>query len=185
MNAATRWAGAACALLGAATAAQAADFYAGAAIGQSDWRIKDLPQFQIDRRHVAGKLYAGWQFLPNFAVEGGYAHFGRARITGVTIPGAVNIRGEGIFADVVASVPVAERFSLLAKVGVVHSRTKFNPPAFSSARDSGTRAKVGLGGEFMINPKLGLRAEWERYRFHMFNDRTDVDLWSLGVRAKF
>src|SRR5690349_18212869 len=87
-------------LLAAVAAAQAADFYAGAAIGQSDWRIKDLPQFQIDRRHVAGKVYAGWQFLPNFAVEGGYTHFGRARITGVTIPGAVNIRGDGVFADV-------------------------------------------------------------------------------------
>ena len=177
--------GTAAVLLGAVAAAHAADFYAGASVGQSDWRIKDLPQFQIDRRHVAGKVYGGWQFLPNFAVEGGYAHFGRARITGVTIPGAVNIRGEGVFVDVVASVPVADRFSLLARAGVVHSRTKFNPPAFSSARDSGTRAKAGLGAEFAINPQLGLRAEWERYRFHMFSDRTDVDLWSLGVRAKF
>jgi OmpA-OmpF porin, OOP family len=172
-------------LVAAAATAQAADFYAGAAIGQSDWRIKDLPQYQIDRRHVAGKVYAGWQFLPNFALEGGYTHFGRARITGVTIPGAVNIRGEGVFADVVASVPVADRFSLLARLGVVHSRTKFNPPAFSNARDSGTRAKAGLGAEFTINPQLGLRAEWERHRFDMFNDRTNVDLWSVGVRAKF
>ena len=173
------------ALLAAAASAQAAGFYAGAALGQSDWRIKDLPQFQIDRRHAAGKVYAGWQFLPNVAVEGGYTHFGRARITGVTIPGAVNIRGEGVFADVVASVPVADRFSLLARLGVVHGRTKFNPPAFSTARDSGTRAKGGLGAEFAINHQLGLRAEWERHRFDMFNDRTNVDLWSIGVRSKF
>lgn len=184
MNA-LRWAGAACALLGSAATAQAADFYAGAAIGQSDWRIKDLPQFHIDRRYVAAKAYAGWQFLPNFAVEGGYTHFGRARITGVTIPGAVNIRGEGLFVDAVASVPVADRFTVLARLGVVHSRTKFNPPAFSTARDSGTRAKAGLGAEFAINPQLAVRAEWERYRFHMFNDRTNVDLWSVGVKAKF
>jgi OOP family OmpA-OmpF porin len=173
------------ALFAAVATAHAADFYAGAALGQSDWRIKALPQFQIDRRHVAGKVYAGWQFLPHFAVEGGYTHFGRARITGVTIPGAVNIRGEGAFADVVASVPVADRFSLQARLGVVHGRTKFNPPAFSTARDSGTRAKGGLGAEFAVNPQLGLRAEWERYRFDMFNDRINVDLWSVGVRAKF
>lgn len=172
-------------LLAAAASSQAANLYAGAAIGRSDWRIKDLPQFQIDRRHVAGKVFAGWQFLPNFAVEGGYTRFGRARITGVTIPGAVNIRGEGVFADVVASVPVADRLSLLARLGVVHGRTKFDPPAFSAARDSGTRAKGGLGAELAINPQLGLRAEWERYRFDMFNDRTNVDLWSVGVRAKF
>ena len=184
MNPGFRCAWAACALLGSA-AAHAAGFYAGVAVGQSDWRLKDLPQFQIDHRRVAGKVFAGWQFLPNFAVEAGYAHFGRARITGVTIPGAVNIRGEGLFADLVASVPVADRFSLLGRVGVVHGRAKFDPPAFSGARDSGTRAKAGVGAEFAINPTLGVRAEWERYRFEMFDDRRDIDLLSVGVRAKF
>lgn len=60
-----------------------------------------------------------------------------------------------------------------------------HPRSLCNARDSGTRAKAGLGAEFAINPKLGLRAEWERHRFDMFNDRTNVDLWSVGVRAKF
>jgi opacity protein-like surface antigen len=45
--------------------------------------------------------------------------------------------------------------------------------------------KYGLGLQYDFNKQLGVRGEWERYRVDIFDNKTDVDLYTLGVNYKF
>src|SRR5688572_23398817 len=53
------------------------NFYIGANVGQSRFRSScDGVPVPCDDKDVAWKAYAGYQFHPNFAVEGGYFNLG-------------------------------------------------------------------------------------------------------------
>ncbi|WP_284616010.1 outer membrane beta-barrel protein [Aquabacterium humicola] len=172
-------------LLAAASVAQAEGLYGGASLGQSDWKTEQLPNFGVDRRDTAGKVFGGWRFGPNFAAELGYARLGRARYTGGVIPGTVTLRGHGLYLDAVGTVPLGANFSVLARAGVFTGRARLDAPVAGSDADHGTRWKAGLGAEYAFNPQWAARIEWERYRFDVFGDKGDVDLLSAGVRVNF
>lgn len=168
-----------------ASAAQAQNLYGGASLGQSSWKTDQLPNFGVDRRDTAGKVFGGWRFGPHFAAELGYAHLGRARYTGGVIPGTVTLRGRGLYVDAVGMLPVGGNFSVLARAGIFGGRAKLSAPVFGSDSDRGTRWKAGLGAEYAFNKQWVMRVEWERYRFDVFSDQGDVDLVSAGVSVNF
>ena len=68
----------------AATSAMAADpaastsFYVGGNLGKSNFKFKCSDGFSCSDPSVNFKLLGGYQFSPNFAVEGAYANFGES-----------------------------------------------------------------------------------------------------------
>jgi OOP family OmpA-OmpF porin len=166
----------------AAASAQAADFYIGASGGTTDWKVADEPGASIDKSDTGYKFMLGAQFHPNFALEGGYVDLGKAKYSGAYVG---DIKGTGWFVDAVGLWPMSPQWTLLGKVGVFNGKAKGTVVGLGSASDSGTDAKFGLGVQYSLSKNLALRGEWERYRFDVFNDKGDVDLWSLGVKFSF
>ena len=51
--------------------------------------------------------------------------------------------------------------------------------------DRGTSYKVGAGLQYDFDPRLGVRGEWERYRFDALGGKSNADMVSVGLNYKF
>lgn len=167
----------------ASAPAQAADWYLGGSIGASDWKVSDVPEgVSVDKSDIGYKLLGGVAFGPNFAVEGGYANLGKSSLSAAGLSGEA--KGYGYFLDLVGMLPVSGQFSVLGRLGAFNGHGKLSTMGVSES-DSGTDVKYGFGVHYAFSKTVGIRGEWERYRFNAFDEKQDVDLWSVGVTFGF
>ena len=150
-----------------------------------------------DRDRDSGyRLYAGYQFNRYWALEGGYFDLGKFGYTANTVPvGSLNgdIRLKGLNLDLVGTLPLSDRFSLLGRVGANYADandtftstgavlvTNPNP----TKRD--TNYKFGLGVQYAFNDALALRVEAERYRINdAVGNNGHVDMATVGLVYSF
>ncbi|HUW36591.1 MAG TPA: OmpA family protein [Rhodocyclaceae bacterium] len=184
-------------------------WYGGANIGQSRATIDDVritsgllgggfstTSITDDKRDTGYKIFGGYQFNKNFAVEGGYFDLGRFGFTATTVPAGTlsgNIELKGVNLDLVGIMPITEKFSAFGRVGLNSARAKdnFSGTGAVSVLDSSpskrdTNLKLGLGLQYAFTPALGMRVEAERYRINdAVGNKGDVDLVSLGLVYRF
>jgi len=184
-------------------------WYGGANIGQSRATIDDVritsgllgggfstTSITDDKRDTGYKIFGGYQFNRNFAVEGGYFDLGRFGFTATTVPAGTlsgNIELKGVNLDLVGIMPITEKFSAFGRVGLNSARAKdnFSGTGAVSVLDSSpskrdTNLKLGLGLQYAFTPALGMRVEAERYRINdAVGNKGDVDLVSLGLVYRF
>ena len=184
-------------------------WYVGGNVGQSrstidDDRIKGGLQsggftttsLGDDNRDIGFKVFGGYQFIPYFALEGGYFNLGKFGFNAATQPAGTldgNIRLMGLNLDAVGILPIAYRFSALGRIGVAYTQARdtfagtgaVNVP--DPSRDKrAANYKFGLGLQYDITDSLGLRAEAERYRVNdAVGNRGDIDLFSAGLLYRF
>src|SRR5437868_39477 len=118
--------------------AQDSGWYAGGNVGRAAVTIDDaritqglaaqgLATNSIENhdRETAFKVFGGYQFNPNIALEADYfslGHFGYAAKTtpAGTLQGDMRLRGVGI--DLVGTLPLAGNLSALGRIGVTSTR---------------------------------------------------------------
>jgi OmpA-OmpF porin, OOP family len=161
-------------------AAQDARFYVGGAIGQTKAEGDCPSGATCDLKDNGWKIFGGYKFNPNFAVEGSYGNFGEITLN----TGAVTAKGEltswGIAA--VGMLPIGTQFSLFGKLGLNLTKQKVTvsgPGGSALERDDGSELNFGFGALFHAMPQLGLRLEWERL------EKSEVDMISIGVQYRF
>ena len=149
-----------------------------------------------DERGNAYKAFIGVPLSPNWAVEAGYFDLGRFGFDAATSPAGTvtgTTRIQGLNLDLVGTLPITERWSLLGRVGAAYAETK---GSFSGTGESGVSAlssskrdthyKYGFGTEYAFTPALTMRLEGERYRVNdAIGQRADVDLISVGLVYRF
>jgi OOP family OmpA-OmpF porin len=177
---------------------QAENWYAGASAGQSKADIGDCDldiSCSSDDTDTGWKIYGGYQFNPNGAIEFGYVDLGKAKASGTdSFLGVTSVDWEttGFTAALVGSLPVGQNFGLMGKLGLFHWDLDVNVSSsvFGSGSDSssGTDMTYGLGLKYDFSKTVGARAEWDRFK-DVGDDNTtgqsDVDLLSVGVVFKF
>ena len=134
----------------AAFAQDTSHYYGGLSVGQSKTQTDAagltsglLPGVGVlnsttDEKDTAYKLFGGYQFNRNIALEGGYFDLGKNSFNANTVPAgtlAGGSRVHGLNLDLVGTLPFTERFSALARVGMQH--------AWSKSTASGTGAAGG------------------------------------------
>ena len=184
-------------------------WYAGANVGRSSATIDNAritsgllgsgfssATITDDDRSTGYKIFGGYQYNNYLAVEAGYFDLGNFGFNATTVPaGTLNgkIKLKGLNMDLVGTLPITEKFSVLGRIGVnyAHANDSFvgtgavnvldpNP----SKRD--TNLKVGLGLQYAFTPALAMRAEVERYRINdAVGNKGDIDLVSLGLIYRF
>ena len=197
-------------LLAASAFAQEGGYtYGGLSLGQSRAKI-DEPRITAsllasgltttsmsrDESDTGFKLFGGYQFNRNFALEAGYFNLGKFGFTSTTVPaGTLNgrLKLQGVNLDLVGTLPLTERLSAIARVGAQYARTRdtfsgsgavnvLNPNP--SAR--GFNYKAGAGLQYEFSPSLLVRAEAERYRINdAVGNRGDINLYSLSLVFPF
>lgn len=191
--------------------AQEADkgWYVGVSAGQSRVEFEPLvvtgataTSSTSDERDTGAKIFAGYQFNRNFALEGGWMRLGDFRTTtNVTAPvvgsASASVKMDGWHVDAVGIIPFDNGFSLRGRAGVMYSSTRTQltsagAVAFAAGtaidpkrRESNFKWGVGLGYE--INKNVGLRVEYDQVK-DVGNATTgegDVGMWTAGFVLKF
>lgn len=186
-------------------------WYAGGNVGRSAATIDDdgirsglqvqgLATSAIDdrERDTGYKVFGGYQFHRNFAVEAGFFDLGSFGYTATTVPAGTltgDVRIKGLNLDLVGILPVTDRLSVLGRVGVVSARSSGHfsstgavtmPFANPDPRERSTGAKLGVGMQYDFSDRLALRAEAERYRVKdSISNKGHVDLMSVGLIYRF
>jgi OOP family OmpA-OmpF porin len=202
-------AGAAALSATAAVGQDATYFYGGASVGQSRAKIDDtrLTNSQIgagltttaithDERDTAFKVFGGYQFHPNWALELGYFNLGKFGFTSTTLPpgtlsGQLKVQGANL--DLVGTLPLSENWSALGRIGAAYAKTRdtFSGTgavvvADPNPKKSETNYKVGVGLQYAITPSMLLRGEAERYRVNDgIGGRNGVNMLSVGLVFPF
>jgi OOP family OmpA-OmpF porin len=184
-------------------------WYVGANLGKSKAKVDDS---KIANNLKAGgftmtsisdkgsdngyKIFGGYLFSQNFALEGGYFDLGKQGFTAFTSPpGSLNgtIKVKGWNLDLVGILPFTPRFSAFGRIGLDYAKaddsftgTGFVSPVNPSPSKRSTNYKLGLGLQYDFTQHLGMRLEAERYRVNdAVNDKGDIDLLSLGLVWRF
>jgi OOP family OmpA-OmpF porin len=197
--------------VGVAQSAQAdePDWYVGLGAGRSVSKLDDsriaaelqAPGFttssiETNTHRNTWKLFGGYQFGSNFALEGSYFDLGKSSFHAPSAPtgqidGALDVRGFGL--DAVGILPLTERFGAFAKVGVTEAQTRdsFNGTGGDVVVDTSPRqwhanGKVGVGLQYLVSAHFGVRAEWERYRISdAIADHGNIDAVTVSVVFPF
>ena len=153
----------------------------------SDFNDGSITSGRVDDTDTGWKLFGGYGFNKNFAVEGGYADLGESNFNGTSnglgflyFAGPVNIDIEtkSLFVDLVAIMPF-KKWSLFGKIGFHNwdaEVTVSNPPVSGSADDDGTDPHFGVGAEWRPSPRWGLRLEWE-----VFTEVLEEDIEAISL----
>jgi OmpA-OmpF porin, OOP family len=166
-----------------APAMAAGPFYGGVSLGQSSF--KDTCDgaagagINCDDSDTGYKIFGGYQINPNFGVEVTYADLGKLSISGGGAFGQVKANGFGV--GVVGTLPVANNFSVLGRLGIYRGEAKASSNVGVNGKESSTELGFGLGASFAVTPAVDLRGEWEQFQF----DGDKVNLLSVGVAMKF
>lgn len=195
----------------ASTAALADDsgWYIGGNAGKSTARIDDAriisglmsqgvtsATISDSDRDNGYKLFGGYQFNNNFALEAGAYDLGNFGFKATTVPsgtftGNANVRGLNL--DLIGTLPLTERFSVFGRVGANYAETRdtfsgtglvavVNP--YPSAHE--INPKIGLGVQYALTKALAMRAEVERFRINdAVGNKGDIDLVSVGLVYRF
>ncbi|MDP3857822.1 MAG: outer membrane beta-barrel protein [Stagnimonas sp.] len=149
-----------------------------------------------DESDLGFKLFGGYQLNRHFALEAGYFNLGEFDFTATTVPAgtlAGRIKLSGLNLDAVGRLPFTERFSAFGRAGVNYAEAKDRFTGTGAVnvvqpkRDKrDANYKFGLGLQYELTERLGLRAEAERYRIDdAVGSKGDVDLLSLGLVYRF
>jgi OmpA-OmpF porin, OOP family len=194
----------------AATSAHA-QFYFGASAGQSkaglnggdiSSQLLDLgfssPSVSLSDKTTSYGLKLGYQFGQYVGVEGNYTDLGKFSYqANVTPAGSLNaeLKAKGYGLDLVGSLPIFDKFSLLGRAGVQRMKTDgiFSGSgsidlSTSGASQTSTAGKIGLGVQYDLSKNLGLRLEVERFRKlggNALGSAFDADNYSIGILFKF
>ena len=184
-------------------------WYGGVNIGQSKAKIDDAhitsnllgggfatSSISNDDSDTGYKLFAGYKYNKNFAVEGGYFDLGQFGFTATTVPAGTlngNLKLNGLNLDAVGILPINEKFSAFGRVGMNYAESKdsfsgsgavnvLNPNP--SKREA--NLKFGAGLQYDFNQSIGMRAEAERYRINdAVGSKGDIDVLSVGMVYRF
>ena len=184
-------------------------WYGGLNLGQGHAKINDAKvtsdllgagftttSISDDNNHFGYKLFGGYKFNQNFALEGGYFDLGNFGFTADTLPVGTltgNVKVRGLNVDAVGMLPFTDNFSGFARFGLDYGQAKdtFSGTGLvtvinGSPGKNGLGYKFGFGLQYDVSARFGLRAELERYRTDPgVGPKGDIDLLSIGMIMRF
>ena len=197
-----------------AAQAQGAQGYLGVAAGLGNISVDCSGLDQCDKSNTGGKLYAGYRFPNQWAVEAVYIDWGKATAQTtetvvarpgtavplestsmmVTVDGKLRATGYGI--GVAYFVPFASDWNGVARLGVMRTDGKISGSGstggisvFESSSKKASFAYFGLGVGYDVAPNLAITAEadFSRVKYGAFGEyeKDNVRLVSIGLRFAF
>jgi len=184
--------------LAGVSSAQAADnvagtAYLGAGVVGSRYDITGADGSSTSGDKGTGKLFAGYNFDKNWAIEGGYTDFGSksynytSSLTG--LPGTVGTDAHSFYLAGKATAPINDQFSVFGKLGASrnHNSVDVTGDAVGLAAGSGNKTALyaSVGGEYAINRNVSLSLEYENYGKNDIDQGRKTGAITAGVRYNF
>jgi OOP family OmpA-OmpF porin len=161
--------------------------YSGTAQGDNDAALVRAGatgvQSTMGSNGTGYKFFLGYQFTPNFAVEGGYVDLGSLGYSATHATGTLStdIKTTGYAVSAVGIAPVNNDLSFFGKAGMTIANVKGTGTGGGitvSTNEDKSSLSFGVGLTYQLTDKVGLRTELERIS-------TDMNLFSLGLQIKY
>lgn len=166
-------------------------FYFGASAGSSDIGSGITEGLftagTVDGKDSGTKLYGGYRFGSNLAVELAWVDLGKASYSGDFLGAPVTggtVKVSGFNSSLVGLYPATEKLGLFAKVGLYAWNAKASDITGGvpfSAKDDGADLSLGIGADYFFTKNVGARLEWE----HFALDPGKASLLSGGIIVRF
>jgi OOP family OmpA-OmpF porin len=194
-------------------AAQTSGWYIGGGPGfstarfeQGDFTPLASGTYSVDDTDTAPRVFGGYRIAPNWGVEFGIAALGRFshRFVGATGTAVYHYDASAATVALAASLPLGGGVSLNGRVGAAFTAARLSrpstsgsivttPPAcdttfFDDCTSTKTNLYVGIGGQFDINPRWGVRLDYDNYgKFgeQFETGRAKIEQWSANVLYRF
>lgn len=164
--------------------------YVGASVGQSNYSIDCVGT--CDKTDIGMKLFGGYMFTPMLGVEMDYGWYGTAKVN--TQIGNTNVlaegKSDGFSGFLIGQYPI-ENFRLFGKLGFarlntsVDARSASGVPVNVDNNDASFEFAWGIGGTWMVNKQLGIRAEYEARKFQFESENNTLGFFSIGAQYHF
>ncbi|WP_282039967.1 outer membrane beta-barrel protein [Halomonas alimentaria] len=174
--------------------------YVGAGLGYiehqanlADYAGSAVSNVDVDDSDTGYKLFVGYQFNPNFAIEASYLDLGDAeasyRYRGE--PGNAELSVDGFGFALVGKLPIQSGFSVYGKLGMIAWDADFTDNYFNGAQrttdsygEDGTDPFYGIGAEYEVE-RILMRAEFERYDISESGEDFEIDMISASIGYRF
>jgi OOP family OmpA-OmpF porin len=175
-------------------AAEAQGWYAGVSAGYAQNKVSGInfiPGTSQKNSDTGFKLFGGYQFSPNWAVELEAVNFGKFKADSSLLSSRVKASAFG--ASVVGNYPLSSDFSVFGKLGAAAKFTKVDESStggayrYSQKKISGN-ILAGAGAEYQLSKQVSLRAEYEYFGKTSVGDnggKLTNSMASLGLRYSF
>ena len=166
-------------------------FYLGASAGASDIDDKMttglITSGPVDGSDSGTKLFGGYRFGRNLALELAYVDLGKLSysgdFSGTPVTGG-KVKVSGLNTSLVATHQATPKLGLFAKAGLYAwdaKATDVTGGAPFSAKDDGADLSFGVGADYFFTKNVGARVEWEHFEL----DPGRASLLSAGLIVKF
>lgn len=184
-------------------------FYGGLSVGQSRAKADEariaasqlgaglaISSLASDEKDTAFRVFGGYQINRYLGMELGFFDLGKLGVSATTLPaGSLDgqLKAQGGNLDLVGTMPVTERLSVLGRVGAHYTRTRASfsgtgavTPLNPRPSNRETNVKLGLGLQYAFTPSVLLRGEMERYQVNdAVGHRGGVNVVSVGLVFPF
>jgi OOP family OmpA-OmpF porin len=146
-----------------------------------------------DKRFNGYRVFGGLQMSRFWALEASYFDLGNftfesGTTAGDTLSGKLKLQGGAL--DVVGTVPLTERLSLLGRIGGTYAKSRYAfggtaPVVNGTPSKRQANLKSGVGLQYAFTDNFQMRGEYERYRMNNTVGRGNVDLVTVSVVFPF
>ena len=145
-----------------------------------------------DSSSEAYKLFGGYQFSRNFAMEAGYFNLGHFTMGANTVP-VGNLQGrfsvQGVNMDLIGILPLGTSWAATARIGANFARTRdqFGSGGAVMVMDPSpshraTNGRAGVGLQYEVSPSFLVRTDLERSRINdAVQHDVNVNMWSVSL----
>ena len=175
------------AFLSAHAAAQVS--YFGGSVGRAKWNFDCAGSTSCHTAAGSWKLFGGYEFSPNFSVEGSYVYLNEVGASDSILKATFNGRGADLAA--VAKTTPMNNFVGFGKLGVAFMKGEVVASAAgftgSETHYSG-QPLVGLGVMYYVDKKVAIRAEVDHRNVKVSGYRettSGVTSFTIGLQSEF
>jgi OOP family OmpA-OmpF porin len=166
-------------------------WYGGASVGMSDYSSSDCVG-NCDKTDWGMKLFGGYMFTPYIGLELDYGWFGTANLNARAKSGQnvlAEVKTDGYSGWIVGQYPI-DQWRLFGKLGFARLDTQVTAQApgttlYYNNNDPSFQFAWALGGAYMFDKNLGIRAEYEARKYKFESSDQTMGFWSVGVQYHF
>lgn len=172
----------------AALAENGTGFYLGGGAGYAGQRIDCRGVDSCSNSTTGFKLLAGYQIMPNFAIETSYGDTGRTKASGNDASASNKTKSFTIAA--LGLYPIGKEIELFGKLGAHRTKNRIHASMWGVS-DSATLYTsgllAGLGAQYRFTPNLLGRVEYEYLSraVHDIDARKGINLVTASVLYQF
>lgn len=164
--------------------------------GDMDTGISNVTGASLDESTNGYKFLIGYKANASVAIEGFYADFGEAKLSGspgdtfvydgigyiFLANGTLKYEVTGLGVAGKFNADISDKFKLNATLGLLSWTSTVSLTGYDSDDDNGTDLFFGVGATYDITENVGIGVGYEMYQF---GGDTDIDMKSLnlGVRV--